>query len=118
MPVTITHGSTTVTPDLVLGYERSSETTNVFHELAGNAAGYVSLGTESPRTGTLRMLFADRADALAAEDMHRQPGSFVLVDTELDGDLDMTYVREGELTLQLNSSRKTWTLEVGYREIA
>ncbi len=113
---TITQEATTITPDLVLGYEARTETTNVEHRLVGGGIT-ISLGVELPREGDLELFFISREDAWAAHELHAAPGLFVLEDAELP-ELNMTYARRGSQSIRLDPrTRLRWILRVGFREV-
>jgi len=115
---TITAGSSTITPTLVLGYEAQSESTNVVHRVIGRSNPDYTIGFETLRSGTLRLLFDTRAAAFTALALHRTVSVFTLADTDVP-QADMTYIRTGAMTIGLDpETRIYWTLEVGFEEVS
>jgi hypothetical protein len=113
---TITKGLVTITPVLVLGYEVSTDTTTVVHNLVDGTIA-VTDGPDRPRTGTLEMLFDDETDALEAHDAHMAGGVFTLTDP--DRDISMTYVRSGPMVYMLEpETLDNWVLRVGFQELS
>jgi hypothetical protein len=118
MSTTITDGTTTVTPDEVLGYAASSTSGNAVHVLADSTELDVTLGGDQPRKGTLSLLFVARADAWAARAMLIGVSTFVLVSSELP-DIGMTFIRTGDMDIQLDSETlAAWTLSVPFQELS
>lgn len=114
---TITQGATTITPNLVLGYEAQSESRNVFHIILSAPSMDVSLAPAGMRSGELEMFFLRQEDAWAAHALHIGLGSFVLVDSDLP-EINMTYVCDGSIKIALDDkTQKRWTLSVPFREV-
>lgn len=116
---TISNGTTTLTPTLVLGFQSRRESRNVLIEPIDSPEPYVSLAAARTRTGTLSYLFDDEADSLACEQMHSAPGVFTLFDDDVTS-VNMSYVvlERGQITRTLDDeTRDAWTVTVDYREV-
>lgn len=114
----ISDGTTTITPTLVLGYEASTESRNVFHQIIDRAAPDVSLSPDSLRNGRLQMFFDERTAAWEAHALHTQSAVFTLVDGDVP-EANMSYVREGGMSITLDpQTRVRWLLNVGFQEVS
>lgn len=117
MATTITSGATTITPELVTGWETDQETRNIIHPIIGSANPDVTLKPANLRTGTIELLFLTASDANDARLAHATGGVFQLVSTELSV-VDMYYVVSGNINTVLeDSTRNVWTLSVDYQEV-
>jgi hypothetical protein len=106
-----------ITPLLVLGYETARQSQSIFHDILGGGQD-VTLRPASLRSGTLRLLLATEAEAVAAETAHAAGKVLRLTDTDRPS-VSMSYVLDGSLVRRLDDgTRKLWTLDVGYREVA
>lgn len=116
MTTTLTRGDHVVTPDLVLNYESSAESSNKFHLIIGGTLD-VSLGNDLPRSGRLELFFLTFDDAEQARQLHSAPGVWTLADTDWPG-LGMSYVRRGAMEHILeDETRNRWLLTIGYQEV-
>lgn len=105
------------TPELVDGFAADAESGNVIHQLIAPGQIAVTLVGDLPRTGTLRLLYADAAAAESARVLLGRPTSFVFADVEVP-QAGMTFVRSGRLGNVLeDQTRALWILEVGFQEI-
>jgi len=123
MGTTIVAGLVTITPDLVLGYETSTDSQNIEHTPLGTTGAtprrpsYTLIG-DTLRAGTIRLCFEIESDARAARSALTQALPFTLTSDELD-DLGMTFIRDGAMTLALDDETfNAWTLDVDYREVS
>lgn len=116
MPITITRGGTTITPQLILGWESQRESQNVVHRVVNNPSGYVSLDSDGPSSGTLPLFFATRAAAFSAYNFLAGEGVYTLTDTDRP-DTNMTFVRDGQMSIRQDDSRAVWYLDVGFRQV-
>jgi hypothetical protein len=106
-----------ITPLLVLGYETTRQSQSIFHDIIGGGQD-VTLRPASLRSGTLRLLFATEDDAVAAETAHAAGKVLRLADADRPS-VTMSYVLDGALTRRLDDgTRKLWTLDVAYQEVA
>lgn len=116
----ILHGSTTITPTLILDFESTSQSRNVVHVIPGRTHPDITFRPGNLRTGTLRMMFAAidaQEDSKACEDVHRTGGVFTLTSTDLDS-IQMSYVVDGTIRRFLNKELPdTWVVEVDYQEV-
>lgn len=113
---TITYGDTTITPTLVDGWSQARSGQNVVHPLIAGGAEY-TLRTPMPRSGVVTYLFADEADALAAEQLHITAPYVDIVDEDRAVP-NGRYIVDGEINLELEvQTRDLWVLRVGFREV-
>jgi hypothetical protein len=117
MTTTISDGTTTITPKLVLGYEVSQESRNVVHTILGRAAPDITLHFTNLRTGTLEMLFENAIEAEEARQLHINPIVFSLASSEIP-EANMDYVVSGSVSTVLeDETRKLWTVSVDFQEV-
>ncbi len=116
MTISITDGTTTEHPVMVLGYESSSDSRNVFHDILGGTRD-VSLVADGPRAGTLDLFFLTEATAEAARQLLRTAARFTYSDDERPT-VAMSFVRKGTLRMTLDPDTRTrWTVSVGFEEV-
>jgi hypothetical protein len=114
---TITNGTTTITPQLIQGYETTTQSTNITHTILGRSDPDYSLGADTPRSGSLSLFFLTRAEAWAAHQLHTAAGVFTLTDADLP-EINMRYIRAGSMGLTLDSDTLTrWVLDLEYVEV-
>lgn len=117
---TITDGIVTVTPTLIDGYESTRRSGSLFHEVPGLEWPDVVLRPSGPRTGRLRLVFADasaESDSLTAELLHAAGGVLTLISTERTS-VDMDYVVSGDIIRALDPvTRDAWVLTVDFTEV-
>jgi hypothetical protein len=114
---TLSDGVTTVTPILVDGYTSTRESGNVVHTIIASASPEVTLRAARLRTGTLVLLFATQAEALAAEALHALPVVLTLADPDVSG-INMSYVAHGTIVVELDDqTRELWTVSVDFQEV-
>lgn len=82
---TISDGTTTWTPSLVLGWESTRASRTVAHTVIGRADPVVIQRPAALRSGTLSILLDDITDALALEAAHAEPATFTLDLSDLTG---------------------------------
>lgn len=117
MATSITHGLTTVTPELVLGYRSSRPLNNLTHTILGRDDPAVTFKAAGLRTGTLQILCATHEQALLVELLHSDIGFFNLIDDDLPG-LNMRYVPVDSIDMELDDeSRQFWLVSVGFQEV-
>jgi len=115
---TISDGTTTITPELVVGYEATRDARTVVHQVIGRADPDVSLAADGLRTGSLELLFLTEAAASAGLALHTHPARFTLTEAGMTIPT-MTYVRYGALRIRLDpQTQELWLLSVGFREVA
>lgn len=118
MSDTITDGTTTITPALILAHESASTSTTKVHQLLSGGRAY-RVGGDTSRDGRLECIFTSAADAHDARDFFAQDGkTFTRTNTDTT-ELSMEFVRVGQMSIQLNQQTlKHWHLVVGYSEVA
>jgi len=115
---TISDGATTITPELVLGYDTAQEGRNIFHDVLGRADPDVSLRVAGTRAGTLTLFFPTEAAANAARTLHAGAKVFTYTATD-NATTSMRYVVDNAgIRVQLDpETRRRWTVAVAYREV-
>lgn len=115
---TLSNGTTTLTPPLVLGYDAARRPSTVVHEPIASAAPVVTLGPVRLRRGTLEVFALTHADAAAVVALHTPPGVLTLTDTHAPG-LGMRYVvADGDVTVQpVGSDLRRWSVRVPFVEV-
>jgi len=114
--ITISNGVESFSPILLNGYEATSETRNIAHRIIGRPAPDYSLGGDSTRTDSLALLFADETEAHAAAEVLKDPGVFTLTDDDTP-EIDMTFIREGNIRVRVAETRREWLVECGFQEV-
>lgn len=113
MTTTITYGTTSTSPYMLLGYRTTVQKPIRLHAIIGRGDPDVTLSETGTRSGTLSCFYAEEGEALAALDVLRQVGTFTLTDTDLP-DIGMTFVAS---SLSLRYDQKHWVLDVTYTEV-
>lgn len=114
MVAQITNGVTTITPDQILVWETNTDAGAIVHDLIDGTDA--TLAPDRSAAGTIRCVFLDEADAVAARNALRGAGLWELSGSVLD--IDMIFVRAGTMTLKLHEqTRAAWHLDIGYREV-
>lgn len=104
-----------LTPDLVLGYEASSASGTVVHEVLGGGIRF-TFGPAKPRIGTLELFYASRTDAWQGFYALRTAQLFHLEDPDLP-ELDMNFAVTGELSVALDEeTRNRWVVRMPFTE--
>lgn len=119
MTITISDGTTTLTPALQLAWRSTRDGATVFHQAAAGTGHDVTLRAASLRSGQLQLLCLDGAAGVALEQLHAGAAVFTYADTDLPL-TDMTYiVPDGgriELTLD-DATRLRWIVRIDFQEI-
>lgn len=118
MTFTLTSGADTIAPWDRIGFTATSDTSARSHTLVDGDVD-VTLGVDTPRTGTLTLLFTGptaAADCDTARELLGQPRVWVATDTYAA--VTFNLVREGTMRVTQSSTRATWSLELGYREVS
>jgi hypothetical protein len=118
MANTITAGATIIAPTLIDGYEAERAGGTIVHPILGRTNPDVTLRPASLRTGTLKLLFADEAPALAAWNALSAGAVFRLQSDERTVGMYFV-VPEGErIAFRLNDEARTgWHLDVPFQEV-
>jgi len=119
MTTTISDGTTTLTPQLQIGYVVSRRSRNVVHRILNSQAPAVSLRPGALRSGRHSLLFTDEATALAAVAMLASDRELTLEDTERPDVVNMTFVvpSGGDVQLELDSvTRRNWVVQFDFEE--
>jgi len=111
---TITAGTTTITPALILNSDRTREAGNVLIEPIDSPEPYVSLAASKTPTQQLTALFLTRAEGQAALDL---VSSGRVLDIVTDS-IEFSCVKSGAATLdRASENRARWILTVEVREL-
>ncbi|WP_053203792.1 hypothetical protein [Jiangella muralis] len=114
---TISDGTTTLTPLLVLGWSPTREARTRVHQLIGRPDPDVTLRPHALRTGTLRILCADEAAAAAMEQLHARGVVLTLADDDLTT-VAGAYVVSGTITTELDTQTLTrWVVTADFTEV-
>ena len=113
----ITTGAHTIAPHLLLGYQSSRESGNVFHPLIDSPTPDITLRPAAPRTGTLELFFLTGVAATACERLHAGARLFHLRDSARPS-TNMTYVVDGNVTCEVAEGGARWIVSVAYHEIS
>lgn len=117
MPTTITDGTTTVTPSLVINYAYTREARTLVHTVLDRSDPDVTLRPVGLRTGTLNLFCTTRALATDVEQLHRQIGVLTLASDE-EPTANMSYVTTGRVSTSWDDAFDRWTVAVDYAEVA
>lgn len=113
--ITRTSDAATTTPTQVLGYAALLEGRNVVSDLIGGGIA-VTLIPQRMRSGTLELLYADRAEAWAAVELHRGTDTFTLDDTDVP-EVGMLYTANTIAPALEDQTRALWIVSIEYQEI-
>ncbi|SDT69445.1 hypothetical protein [Jiangella sp. DSM 45060] len=117
MTTTITDGTTTLTPLLVLGWAPARQARTRVHQLLGRPDPDVTLRPHALRAGQLRILCADEVAAAAMEQMHAAGTVLTLADDDV-ATAAMAYVVSGQLTTELDQvTLLRWVVTADFTEV-
>jgi hypothetical protein len=116
MTATITGGSATIYPDLIMEYAADRDARNIYHDVIGKGEQDVSLQVDGLRYGELRLFFQYKAAAFAAYADLALGLPFALADTGTP-EVDMSFTRQGKMSVAITPDRTHWTVVMEYREI-
>ncbi|UOE43747.1 hypothetical protein [Agromyces larvae] len=112
----LTNGTDTITPDLIDGYESTSEARNVVHPILGSEDVDVVLRPATLPTGTMVLVMGNEASAAAAEDALRGAHVWSLVTDR--GTVDMSFIVAERITRTLDrDTRDVWLVSFGWQEV-
>jgi hypothetical protein len=115
---TISDGTTTLTPDLVIDYAYQRPARTLVHQSIDGNALDVTLRDVGLRTGTLNLFCVDRVLAAQLEALHEEPVVLTLDADDDDVLASMRYVvTGGSLTVTWNADYDKWVVAVPYQEI-
>lgn len=114
--ITATNGAGSTAPTSVEDYSSSLSSRTVIQDLLDGSLGIAYIAPR-PRSGSLRLVYLDRAQAFAALTLHRQPTSFTLVTTPTT-EVSMTYAVDGSLDISQDAGVGVWYVTVGFQEVA
>lgn len=121
MTALITGGATSITPDVVLGYESAREAASIAHPILGSSSPDVTLRPAQMRAGTLTLGFIQataEADSSAAEENLSTAAAFTLTES-IRPTVGMRFIVTGTIRRALSSeTRATWTVKFDYTEVA
>lgn len=121
MTALITGGATSITPDVVLGYESAREAGSIAHPILGSSSPDVTLRPAQMRSGSLTLGFLQataEVDSSAAESNLAAAVAFTLTESTRPT-AGMRFVVTGPIRRTLSTeTRATWTVSFDYTEIA
>ena len=117
MTTTLTRGTTTLTPLLLLGYGSSRGSRNIVHTILGRSDPDITLASARLRAGTLSFLVEDRAAAYRFEAFHAANGVITFNDTEV-ANVNMRYVTTDDVTVSIDTQTQLrWLVDVPYQQV-
>lgn len=118
MTTYVTDGTTTVTPEVVDGYASERESGIRIHPILGRSYPDITYQASKLRTGSFRLVFADEADAIAAETLHTT-GSILTIVSDERASANFSYVATDTVIRELDDeTRDVWVVEITYQEVA
>lgn len=118
MSTTITDGTTSVTPVLVVAYEHSRSPRTIVHEVIGRPDPDVTLRAATSRSGALRAVLTDPDDVTALDAMLARPTVLSVSSTDEPRLNGLTFVVADREVLVRLEGQATWVVEWPYREVA
>ena len=106
----------TINPLLVLNYGYARGSQNVVHDLLAGSYPAVSLRPAQSMSGTLSLLFGDRASARGAEDTLTDVNRFHFEEPAVGEDFH--FIVNGPVNVRNETGTTVWVVDVGYREVA
>ena len=115
---TITHDAGVITPQLVDGYQASSEARTIVHPILNRSSPDITFRAAGLRTGTFRCLFRLEVDAVDAFAVFRTPQVLTITDDARTG-IGMSFVvADGDISVELDDkTRDLWWVEVPFQEV-
>ncbi|SEF13806.1 hypothetical protein [Jiangella alba] len=114
---TISDGTTTLTPLLVVGWNTTRETRTRVHVLIGRTDPDVTIRPAALRSGQLTLLVSDAPACDEMETLHASGVILTMADDDVDV-ADMAYVVSGPLTRELDPQTLTrWLLRFDFAEV-
>lgn len=114
--ITLTKGTVTIAPMLMLGFTSARESRSVISRVIGRELPDATLRPMGNRTGSFRLLFADAGTSWQAEQALRIPGLWTLTDTDLPT-ANMRFV-PGDITRTLDpDTRLRWLVSLNFEEL-
>ncbi|WP_157540754.1 hypothetical protein [Microbacterium sp. XT11] len=119
MSTVIVHSAGTITPKVVQGFESARAARTIVHTILGRADPDITYRPAALRSGTLTLVFANGADAAAAEAVLVMPQTFTLSDTAVPQVAMKFVVAGGDVVRTLDDGTRTvWTVKIPFREVA
>lgn len=115
---TIAHSTGVLTPSVVNGWRTARDAGTLVHPVLGREDPDVTLRPASLRRGTLTCVFADEAQAIAAEQVMATPQVLVLEDADRVTVSMSFVVAGGEIEVELDKDTSAvWVLSVPFQEV-
>ncbi len=116
--ITGTISGDSTSPDLLLPWEKSHASANIFHDVQGSPTAWVSIQGARSGEGELRAFYISETDANAALTLLKSADVFTLDYPERTS-IEMTFAVDGTVTMQLDEETSDhWLVTFGYREVA
>lgn len=117
MANTIFDGFTTITPNLITGWESTQESRTVVHQVIGKSSPDITLKPAGLRNGTLELVFFSSASAVSARAFLSQARKFILA-TDESWLTEMHFVVSGSLSWTLDEqTQKAWIVSFEFQEV-
>ncbi len=107
MTTTISSGATTITPELVTGWESSNDTYNIVHDILSRSTPDITLRGATTRSGTLTMLFLTEASCETARALHAGANVLTLASTEITA-ANFDYIVAGPVVTMLEDVTRSY----------
>lgn len=118
MSTIITHSTGMITPEVIDGFQSSREARSIVHTILGRPDPDITYRPASLRKGTLTLVFATGAAAIAAEAVLVLPEVFTLSDTDVAQVAMSFVVADGDVVTALDkSTRRAWTVTIPFQEV-
>lgn len=115
----IVHSSGVIVPTIVDGYQARREARTIVHPIINRPNPDVTLRAAGLRTGALRCVFADEAEALSAFGIFSSPQVLALTDPDRASIAMSFVVADGDLDIALDEvTRNVWIVRVPFVEVA
>jgi hypothetical protein len=112
---TITDGTTTVTPDLVLQVTSSQAGGSIIHDIIGGGT-VMTQRPARPRSGTLNLFFLTEDEAEACRALHAT-GALLTYDEPEHASRHLVYTATNISPALDDQTRHRWTVSVDFREV-
>lgn len=111
---TVTDGTTSLSPTLVLDYSTVRPARSLVHEVLGSPSPDITLRPMGTREGVLSLFCLTRADATAIELLHTEPRPLTFIDPDA---APMRYVVHGTVTVTYLADADRWRVDASFREV-
>lgn len=118
MTTTLSNGTDTITPAVVVGFASSRAVGAIEHEIIGRPDPDVTFAATRTRRGVLELLFAEETAAAAAEALLAEAWTWTLNDASRPTVDGLRFVvAGGDLAREMLADVDRWLVRVPYREV-